>query len=118
MSRTQEWWHARKETLLGLAEEKSPLYVYNEEILNDTLFDLLSIEAVSRVYYPVEANPHPKILEKAYELDVCFKCRSWTEIDRLFSLFRNISPRRILFIPGPENLEAWRRAFDLASRTP
>ena len=69
MRRSQEWWHARKGELLALAEEGSPLCVYNEETLNETLFDLLSIEAVNRVFYPVKANPHPKILEKAYELD-------------------------------------------------
>ena len=56
MRLSQEWWHARKAELLALAEEGSPLYVYNEETLNETLFDLLSIEAVNRIFYPVKIS--------------------------------------------------------------
>ena len=48
-----------------LGEERSPCLVYNEESLNDTLFDLLCIGAFETVFYPVQANPHRGILEKA-----------------------------------------------------
>ena len=73
MKFTNDWWHARKDELIALAAKESPIYVYNEETLNETLFDLLSLDPLDLLFYPVHANPHPKILRKVFEMDVGFK---------------------------------------------
>jgi len=82
-----DWWHLRQEKLQTVAGKGCPFYVYNEETLNETLFDLLSIDALDLLFYPVHLNPHPKILTKAFELDVGFKCISIDEITRVLKNF-------------------------------
>ena len=70
------WWQSRREELLTLAEKQCPLYVYNEETVNDLFFDLLSIDSLQGLLYPVSMNPHQKILRKAFEMDLGFSCIS------------------------------------------
>lgn len=111
MAHGHPWWDQRKDELIALAEKRSPCLVYNEETLNDTLFDLLCIEAVERVFYPVRANPHPTILEKAYRMGAGFTCLSGLEMDRLFGLFPDLSPDRILLVADTQRAETLDRAF-------
>ena len=106
-----DWWHSRKEELLALAGKGSPIYVYNEETLNDTLFDLLSIDALDVLFYPVHANSHPKVLRKACEMDVGFKCISCDEVTRLLESYPKLTPQRILFEPEHAYDEIFERAF-------
>jgi diaminopimelate decarboxylase len=98
-----DWWRIRKEELLALAKEECPLYVYNEETLNDTLFDLLAVDAMEGLFYPVHENPHPRILRKVFELEAGFSCASPAALDSLFTLFPKLESRRILYAPdhGP-----------------
>jgi len=107
-----DWWYPRKEELLSMAGKGCPIYVYNEEALNETLFDLLSIDALDLLFYPVHANPHPKILRKAFELDVGFKCISIDEIARVLKNLPKLAPQRILFVPDHAHGEDFERAFD------
>lgn len=107
-----DWWHLRKEELQTVAGKGCPIYVYNEEALNETLFDLLSIDALDNLFYPVHANPHPKILRKAFELDVGFKCISIDEITRVLKNFPKLEPQQILFAPDHAHGEDFERAFD------
>jgi len=89
-----DWWFPRKEELLSVAGKGCPIYVYNEETLNETFFDLLSIDALDLLFYPVHANPHPKILRKAFELDVGFKCLSIDEITRILKTSQSLYPNK------------------------
>ena len=106
-----DWWQSRKDELLAMAGRKSPLYVFNEEILNETLFDLLSIDAIDRLFYPLRANSHPKILRKAFELDVGFTCTSSDALDGLMEKLPKLAPERILFFPDNASGEDFERAF-------
>lgn len=107
-----DWWHLRQEELLSVAEKGCPIYVYNEETLNETFFDLLSIDPLDLIFYPVHANPHPRILKKALEMDVGFKCISVDEITRVLKNFPRLSPRRILFVPDHAHGKNFDRAFN------
>ncbi|MFO7601838.1 MAG: hypothetical protein R6X27_18825 [Candidatus Desulfacyla sp.] len=107
-----EWWQARRDELLAKADQGSPLYVFNEETLNDIFFDLLSIDVMDRLFYPVHANPHPKILRKALELNVGFRCMSRDEMDGLLRDFHGLDPGRILFFPVAAPSRDFARAFD------
>ncbi|MBW1862855.1 MAG: hypothetical protein JRJ02_10845 [Deltaproteobacteria bacterium] len=106
-----DWWHCRKEELLAVAGEECPIYVYNEEVLNETLFDLLAMDAIDGLFYPLHANPHPKILRKAFELDVRFKCVSFNEMTSVFENFPKLAPQQILFVPDHDHGEDFERAF-------
>jgi len=107
-----EWWQSRRDELLAMAGRGSPLYVFNEETLNEILFDLLSIDAVDRLFYPVHANPHPKILRKAVEQGVGFLCISWNEMDGLLRDFPRLDPEQIVFFPVAAQDREFARAFD------
>lgn len=98
--------------MLAMAGRGSPLYVFNEETLNEILFDLLSIDAVDRLFYPVHANPHPKILRKAVEQGVGFRCISWNEMDLLLRDFPRLDPEHIVFFPAAAQDREFARAFD------
>ena len=100
-----KWWFERRAELEILARERSPLYVYNDETLNDTLFDLLWIDAVDNLFYTVAANPLPRILEKAYQLGAGFKCATSVELKHVLKVFRGVVSQRLIFDPvfaGPE----------------
>jgi len=98
-----DWWRYRKEELLALVKKECPLYVYNEESINDTLFDLLAVDAIDDLFYPVHENPHPRILRKVFELGADFKCISSVELDHLLRLFPILTPKRI-FLKGVTNI--------------
>jgi len=112
MSMANDWWHFRKEELQAVAKKRCPIYVYDEETLNETFFDLLSIDALDLLFYPVHTNPHPKILRKVFALDVGFKCISIDEITRVLKKFPKLAPQRILFVPDHAHKEDFERAFD------
>ena len=103
-----KWWFERRAELGILARERSPLYVYNDETLNDTLFDLLCIEAVDTLFYTVAANSHLKILEKAYQLGVGLKCSSSMELEHVLRVFPGVVSQKLIFAPifaGPEEYD-------------
>ena len=49
----KHWWHFRNEELIALAETRAPLYVYNEETLNEIFFDLSAMDALSGLFLPI-----------------------------------------------------------------
>ena len=106
-----DWWHLRQEELQTVAGKECPIYVYNEETLNETFFDLLSIDALDLLFYPVHANSHPKILRKVFEMDVGFKCISIAEIIRVLKNFPKLAPQQILFVPEHAHKEDFEQAF-------
>jgi bifunctional diaminopimelate decarboxylase / aspartate kinase len=107
-----QWWHSRRDQLLAMAGQASPVYVFNEETLNEMLFDLLSIDVIDRLFYPVHANSHSKILRKGVELGVGFRCISCDEMEGLLQDFRGLDPKRILFFPVAAAARDFERAFD------
>jgi len=106
-----EWWHSRREELLCLAADRASLYVFNDETLNECFFDLLSIELIHRLLYPLRANPHPKILGKAIEQGLGFWCVSWHEVDMLHREFPRLDPERIVFFPNEPSFQDIAYAF-------
>jgi diaminopimelate decarboxylase/aspartate kinase len=81
---------------MAVVARECPVLVYNEELLNDTLFDLLALDSIDALVYPVHVNPHQKILRKVFEMGAGFRCISLDELNRLFTLFPGINPETIL----------------------
>ncbi len=65
-----------------------PLFVYNEEVINETLFDLLNLPPVDRLFYNVETNPFPRILEQVLRIGASLRCSSL----RVCRKFRKLCP--------------------------
>ncbi len=99
----KHWWDLRNEALLALAEKEAPLYVYNEETLNEIFFDLSALDVLTGLFYPVSMNFNPQILQKVIDLDVHFRCNSLAEVTRLREHFPKLAPERIFFLSNPEH---------------
>ena len=57
----KQWWYLRAADLLALGKSRVPLYVYNEETLNEIFFDLSATEVIAGLFYPFEANFHHEL---------------------------------------------------------
>lgn len=112
MKALDDWWYARKDELIALAGKECPLYVFNEETYNEVFFDLLSIDAIDNLFFPLNAAFHPEIIRKAYELDMGFKCISSDELDELLEAFPKLNPQRILFFPDNVNADNLKHVFN------
>ncbi len=102
-----QWWVARRDDLLGLLRERCPVAVYDGETINDILFDLLSIESIEKLFYPLAANPHPEILERAFTLGAGFKCTSAPEARKVFESLPQCPGHQVMFVPEGEYTDDW-----------
>lgn len=100
------WCLERRGELVEAARDKSPVLVYNEEVLNDAVFDLLSVEGVERVFQNVEWVRMPEVLRKIYDMGAGFRVRCAAELDSLHHLIPALDPCRLLLVrrgDGPED---------------
>ena len=105
---------------MALAEKAAPLYVYNEETLNEIFFDLSAMEVLTGLFYPFHLNFNPQILKKAIDLDVHFRCNSLPEVNHLRKHFPKLPPERIFLLsdrePGKDCEAALHQGLHVAIR--
>jgi diaminopimelate decarboxylase len=106
------WCLERQQELAKLAQEKIPVLVYNEEVLNEVLFDLLSVQAVERIFQRLEGVHEPEVLRKVYAMGAGFRVSSAAEVDRLRSLFPELDPHLLLFAPSGDRGKDYAYALD------
>ena len=106
------WWQERREELLALAASGTPRYVYDVETIRAAARTLLGVEAVSRVLYALKANSHPDVLRALRAEGVGFECVSRAEVERVFELFPDYEPERVLFTPNFAPRAEYERAFE------
>lgn len=94
------WWRDRRDELLQVAEDRSPVYVYDEPTLRTAVGAIRSMEALDRVFYAVKANAHPGILRLFEEAGLGFECVSPGEVDHVREVLPGLDPGRILFTPN------------------
>jgi len=107
------WWKTKRNILLEMAAQDSPLYIYDENTLTNSITALKSCHAVDQIFYSVKANPHPEILRHFYESELNFECVSLGEVNHVLELFPNIDRQRILFTPNFAPYEEYKRAMSL-----
>lgn len=108
---TSPWWHARRDDLLALAREETPLYVYDEATLRAAASSLVALRSVDRVFYAIKANPCADILRIFHELGLGFECVSPGEVTHVRALFPGIEATRILFTPNFASANEYRDGF-------
>lgn len=113
---TGEWWRERRDDLLAVAAERSPVYVYDAATLERSARSLLSLAAVDRVFYSVKANNHPGVLGIFHGLGLGFECVSVPEIEHLLALFPGLGRERLLFTPNFAGKDEYRRGYELGAR--
>ena len=98
--RSDTWWSKRVDELLDIASEGSPVYVYDEQTLDDSVAQLKAMGAVDQVYYSIKANSHPEILRRFFDAGLGMECVSPGEVERVLELFGDPVRERILFTPN------------------
>ena len=94
------WWSEKREKLISLAKETSPLYVYDQMTIENSINDLKSLKSIDRIFYSMKANNHPKVLKTVLDNGLGLECVSINEMDYIFNLFSDINPESILFTPN------------------
>ncbi len=74
------WWLAKRDELLGLANERTPRYVYDRETLRARAQSLLAVTAVDQWFYATKANAYPAILSELAHLGFGLECVSEGEL--------------------------------------
>jgi len=110
-----EWWRRRREDLLALTAEESPLYVYDAESLDRAAAAVRGLTAVDRVFYSVKANCCPGVLTRFADAGLGFECVSVPELEHIRGLFPDLPGERLLFTPNFAPREEYRRAFSLGA---
>jgi bifunctional diaminopimelate decarboxylase / aspartate kinase len=119
-----EWWQRRRAELLDLAAREAPVYVYDEETLEEAAEALLALPSVDRLFYSLKANHHPGVLAVFHRLGLGFECVSVPEIEHLLALFPDLNigggggggGERLLYTPNFASREELARGFALGAR--
>jgi diaminopimelate decarboxylase/aspartate kinase len=105
------WWVRRRSELLRVAEQRSPVYVYDAATLDWSVAELKSIDAISRVLYSIKANPNADILRRFRGWGLGFECVSPGEVDHVLDLFGDMDPADVLFTPNFAPREEYEHGF-------
>lgn len=107
------WWHEHKDRLLDVAAAQgTPLYVYDEGKLDETLLALKSLKSVDRIYYAMKANPFEGVLRGVERAGVGFECVSPGELALVEELFPQLESGRLLFTPNFAPRHEYELAFE------
>ncbi|RZA36117.1 MAG: bifunctional aspartate kinase/diaminopimelate decarboxylase [Lysobacteraceae bacterium] len=98
--RETPWWHGQRERLLAMAEAGTPRYAYHLPTVRARAQALKALLPIDQRYYAIKANSHPSILRLLVEEDFGLECVSLGELQRVFEVVPEISPRRVLFTPS------------------
>lgn len=111
------WWRRKRDRLLELAGEETPLYVYDEETLVNNANRMMQLvtehKVLDGVFYAMKANSNPHVLRVFESLGLGFECVSISEVERVLSLFPDIDRKRVLFTPNFAPKWEYERGFEL-----
>lgn len=94
------WWRVRRDELVALAAEASPLFVYDQDSLDAAAERLLAMDNVDRVLYAIKANWHPEVIRRFDAAGLGFECVSPGELAHLTATLPDLDPGRVLFTPN------------------
>ncbi len=111
-----DWWRDRRDDLLALATQESPLYVYDSATLDRTARSVRDLGVFDRVFYAIKANSHAGVLSRFEAQGLGFECVSAPELEHVVRLFPDLDPARLLFTPNFAPPAEFRRAFEIGAR--
>ncbi|HEY4146323.1 bifunctional aspartate kinase/diaminopimelate decarboxylase [Pinirhizobacter sp.] len=95
---TRPWWRDERDTLLKLAAERSPRYVYHLPTVRGQARKLHALASVDRLHYAVKANTHPSILKALAEEGFALECVSPGELAVVMASVPESTP--VLYTPN------------------
>ena len=111
--RETPWWEAQRGRLLAIADAATPAYVYHLPTVRARARALSAIAAIDQRYYAIKANANPSILRVLVEEGFGLECVSLDELQRVFEVVPELSPRRVLFTPSFAPRAEYETAFGL-----
>jgi len=94
------WWRTERERLLQLAQDATPLYVYDPAAIRRAADQLNQMDAVDSRFYAIKANSHPDVLRELHRAGFGMECVSPGELDHVKTLFSDLPKQRLLFTPN------------------
>jgi diaminopimelate decarboxylase/aspartate kinase len=95
-----QWWHARRNDLLGLGREHAAAFVYDRATLKSKAQALKALPGIDGVFYALKANWHPQILQVFHEQGLGFECVSRNEVEHVMRTVAAVDRKNILFTPN------------------
>ncbi len=107
------WWRRRRDELLAIADEATPMFVYDLAEVDRAARALQAMGSVHRVLFAVKANPHPEVLRRIAGHGFGLECVSPGELERVFDAVPDLDPDRVLFTPNFAPRPEYERAYEL-----
>lgn len=106
------WWIERRDELLEIVAEASPVYVYDESTLRRQVGRLAELETIDRIFYATKANWNRDVLRTFHEMGIGFECVSPGEIAHVRAVLPDLDRTRILFTPNFAPRSDYEEAFE------
>ncbi|MGM0545534.1 MAG: bifunctional aspartate kinase/diaminopimelate decarboxylase [Bacteroidota bacterium] len=107
------WWKEKREKLLALMDNQSSAYVYDLETVKRYADFIQGLDAISFGLYAMKANANTEVLKTFGELGFGFECVSIGEVRKVFELFPDFNPQKILFTPNFAPRAEYEEGLDL-----
>lgn len=108
------WWQQSRSSLLELAEQQTPSYVYHLPTVHAQAEKIQQISALDKRFYAIKANSHPDILRVLEKCGFGFECVSVAELRHVVQLFPALDKSRLLFTPSFATKSDYQSARTLA----
>jgi diaminopimelate decarboxylase/aspartate kinase len=106
------WWENRREELLKVAAEETPVYVYDAPTIEARAKALAGLKSVDRVFFAMKANPHPEVLRRVTGAGLGLECVSPGELAHVKAQLPDLDPSRVLYTPNFASRDEYRAGLD------
>ncbi|MEL7298326.1 MAG: bifunctional aspartate kinase/diaminopimelate decarboxylase [Pseudomonadota bacterium] len=97
---TTVWWRRKAAQLLDVLGDRQACYVYDSETVQQRIDALKSLSNIDNVLFAMKANSNVEIMQQVHAAGIGFECVSPGELDRVFGLFPDLDPKRVLYTPN------------------
>jgi diaminopimelate decarboxylase/aspartate kinase len=111
-TREPVWWEEARGTLLALADEHPALYVYHLPTVRARARRVQGLSGVTRAFYAMKANPHPRLLRAVVDEGLGLECVSLGELDHVARALPELPPDRVVFTPNFAPREEYAAALE------
>ncbi|MEO1037332.1 MAG: bifunctional aspartate kinase/diaminopimelate decarboxylase [Pseudomonadota bacterium] len=94
------WWQIHRDKLLHELGEREAAYVYFLPEVRAAAERLRSMSNVAAIFFAMKSNSHPAVLRTLLDVGINVECVSPGEIKRVYELFPDFDPKRVLFTPN------------------
>ncbi|MCF6287617.1 MAG: bifunctional aspartate kinase/diaminopimelate decarboxylase [Proteobacteria bacterium] len=112
MPQPLNWWQLKRNTLLTMAKELSPCYVYDKATILQQIDKLQGLSSVDKIFFAMKANPNAEILKIIYAHNIGIEMVSPGEIHRVESCIENFNNNDMLFTPNFAAIEEYQLALN------